>query len=239
MIERHLMKLRARDEISAEEEQAIRGAVLECRNLPADHTFIRAGEELTCSTLLLDGYLCRVKDLSQGQRQITELHVPGDFADLHSFTLKRLEHDIKTLTPCRVALVPHQRLRAITEQHPHLTRVYWFMTNLDASIHREWVLSLGQRRAQARMAHLFCELHARLSLVGLTEEGCFAFDLTQDELSQCLGITAVHVNRTLKDLRATGLLDFRGGRVTLKDVAAVQKLADFDPGYLYFERRSR
>ena len=89
------------------------------------------------------------------------------------------------------------------------------------------------------MAHLFCELHARLSLVGLTEEGRFALDLTQDELSQCLGITAVHVNRTLKDLRATGLLDFRGGRVTLKDVAAVRRLADFDPGYLYLERRSR
>lgn len=239
MIERHLMKLRARDEISAAEEQAIRGAVFECRDYPADHVFIRADEELTCSTLLLDGLLCRAKDLSDGQRQITAVHVAGDFADLHSFTLRRLDHDLRTLTRCRVAIVPHERLRAIIEEHPHLTRVYWFMTNLDAAIHREWVLSLGQRKAPARMAHLFCELHARLAIVGLTDGGSFDLDLTQEKLSQCLGITPVHVNRTLKDLRATGLLDFRGGRVTLNDLPAVHELANFDPGYLYFEKRSR
>lgn len=239
MIERHLAKLRARDEISAEEEQAIRGAVAEYRDYPADKTFIRAGEELTFSTLLLDGLLCRYKDLSDGQRQITELHVAGDFADLHSFTLKRLDHNLQTLTPCRVAIVPHENLRAITEEHPHLTRVYWFSTNLDAAIHREWVLSLGQRRAPARMAHLFCELHARLEVAGLTEGASFPLDLTQEELAQCLGITPVHVNRTLKELRASGLLDFRAGHVTLTDLAAVQDLAGFDPGYLYLERRSR
>jgi CRP-like cAMP-binding protein len=239
MIEPHLMKIRARDEISAEEEQAIRGAAAEYRDYPANHVFIRANEDLTCSTLLLEGLLCRFKDLSGGQRQITELHVPGDFADLHSFTLKRLDHEMKTLTPCRVALVPHDRLRAITEEHPHLTRVYWFLTNLDAAIHREWVTSLGQRRAMARMAHLFCELYERLRIVGLAPRTTFALDLTQEELAQCLGVTPVHANRSLKELRASGLLDFRNGLVELRDLAAVQKLADFDPGYLYLERRSR
>src|SRR5947209_2821313 len=141
------MKLRARDEISAEEEQAIRDAVAEVKEYPADKTFIRAGEELNQSTLLLDGLMCRYKDLRDGQRQITELHLAGDFVDLHSFTLKKLDHNIMTLTPCTVALVPHDRLTTITEEHPHLTRVYWFSTNLDAAIHREWELSLGRRSA--------------------------------------------------------------------------------------------
>ena len=134
MIERHLLKLRARASVSAEEEQAIRDAVKEVRTYPADHVIIRAHERLTFSTLLLDGLMCRYKDLSEGQRQITELHVSGDFADLHSFTLKRLDHNIMTLSPCTVALVPHEHLARITERHPHLTRLYWFTTNMDAAI---------------------------------------------------------------------------------------------------------
>src|SRR5690242_10221507 len=137
MIEAHLRKLRKRDDISAEEETAIRGAISDVRTIRADRVFIRDGQELNESTLLLDGWMARAKDLRGGQRQLSELHVSGDFVDLHSFTLKRLDHDILTLTPCRVALVPHENLKKITETHPHLTRVYWFSTNLDAAIHRE------------------------------------------------------------------------------------------------------
>jgi CRP-like cAMP-binding protein len=239
MIERHLAKLRARDEISAEEEQAIRDAVSEYRDYPADRTIVTAGVELNHSTILLDGLMCRYKDLSQGQRQITELHVAGDFADLHSFTLKRLDHAVMTLSPCKVAIVPHDNLKAITEQHPHLTRVYWFATNLDAAIHREWQLSLGRRSAMSRMAHVFCELHVRLDIVGLTDGLSYPLPLTQDELADCLGITPVHINRTLQELRGQGLLEFRSGRVTLLDVDGLRSVAEFDPSYLYLERRPR
>ncbi len=239
MISRHLMKLRARDEISAEEEKAIRSAVSEEREYRADHTFIRAGEEISFSTLLLDGILCRYKDLKNGQRQISELHVAGDFADLHSFTLKYLDHNMMTLTPCRVALVPHERLREITEAYPHLTRVYWFATNLDAAIHREWELSLGRRSAVARVAHLFCELQMRLGIVGLADESGYALPLTQTDLAECLGLTAVHVNRTLKELREGGLVEFRGGRVDLTDLAGLRRVAEFDPAYLYLDGKRR
>lgn len=239
MIERHLMKLRARDEISAEEEEAIRSAVSEYRDYPSDTTIIKRGVELNHSTILLDGLMCRYKDLRDGQRQVTELHVGGDFADLHSFTLKRLDHNVMTLTPCRAALVPHERLKAITEQHPHLTRVYWFATNLDAAIHREWELSLGRRSAISRMANLFCELHVRLEIVGLTDGDSYELKLTQTDLSECLGFTSVHVNRTLKELREQGLAEFRGSRVTITDMAGLQRVAEFDPGYLYLDRRPR
>ncbi|HEX8641908.1 MAG TPA: Crp/Fnr family transcriptional regulator [Allosphingosinicella sp.] len=239
MIERHLAKLRARDEISAEEEQAIRGAVADYREYPADLTVVRAGEELRHSTLLLDGLMCRHKDLRDGQRQITELHVAGDYADLHSFTLKRLDHHLLTLTPCQVAIIPHANLQAITEEHPHLTRVYWFATNLDAAIHREWELSLGRRSAMSRLAHLFCELHVRLGLVGLTAGLEYDLGLTQADLGECLGLTSVHINRTLKELRERALVAFRGGRVAIGDLGGLQRVAEFDPGYLYLERRPR
>lgn len=239
MIERHLMKLRARDDINADEEQAIRAAIAETREYPSDRTVIRPGVDLTESTLLLDGLMCRFKDLANGERQVTELHVAGDFVDLHSFTLGRLDHGVMTLTPCRVATVPHEGLREITRKHPHLTRVYWFSTNLDAAIHREWQLSLGRRTAIQRVAHLFCEMQARLALVGLADEEGYELKLTQTDLAECLGLTPVHVNRTLRELREQGLVEFRGGRVAIGNFEGLKAVAEFDSAYLYLEKRTR
>jgi CRP-like cAMP-binding protein len=239
MIERHLNRLRARHDISDAEERAIRAAVGEVREYRAGETFIHAGEELTQSTLLLDGIMCRYKDLRSGERQVTELHVPGDFADLHSFTLKHLDHEIMALTRCQVVLVPHAALSEITERHPHLTRVYWFSTNMDAAIHREWAVSLGRRDARARTAHLFCELQARLGLVDLADEAGFAFDITQIQLAECLGLTSVHVNRVLRELREERVMTFRSRRVVIHDADRLRRIAEFDPSYLYLERRPR
>ncbi|MDV3457158.1 Crp/Fnr family transcriptional regulator [Sphingomonas sp. HF-S4] len=239
MIEKHLMKLRIRDAISAEEEAALAAAAGDVVRYAADQTFVTAGQELGNSTLLLEGLICRYKDLSDGQRQITALHVPGDFPDLHSFTLKYLDHNIMALTPCTVVQFPHARLQSITEQHPHLTRMLWFMTNLDAAIHREWEVSLGRRSALERTAHLLCELHVRLSVVGLASDREYALPITQTDLAECLGLTSVHVNRVLKDLRERGLVEFRGGKVVIGDLAELRRAGEFDPAYLYLERRPR
>ena len=235
MIERHLLKLRARAPVGPDEEQAIRDAVGEVRTYPADHLIIRAGQRIESSTLLLDGIICRYKDLSEGQRQITELHVPGDFADLHSFTLKRLDHNIMALTPARVAMVSHEKLSQITERFPHLTRLYWFTTNVDAAIHREWEVSLGRRTALSRIAALFCEMRLRFELVGMTEGDGYALPLTQTDLAECLGLTPIHVNRTLKELREQGLVQFKSGRVTILDWDRLRQVAEFDPAYLYLD----
>jgi CRP-like cAMP-binding protein len=237
LIEKHLLKLRARDDVSAEEEKAIRGLVSHTIDIPADQIFIHAGRDLNESTLLLSGWMARAKDLQSGQRQLAELQVTGDFVDLHGFTLKRLDHDILTLSRCRVAIVPHDRLKKLTEDFPHLTRLYWFMTNIDAAIQREWTLSLGRRTAVSRMAQLFCELRLRLQLVGLTQNDSYDFPLTQVELGECLGLTAVHVNRTLQELRRKRLVELEHRRVTLLDVDALESIAEFDPRYLYLERR--
>src|SRR4051794_21523366 len=122
MITVHLKKLRKRVEISPDEERAIRGAVKETRSVPADQIAIRSGEELTSSIVLLNGWMARCKDLPGGERQVTELHVAGDFADLHGFTLKCLDHDVLALSDCTVGVVPHERLRELTEEFPRLGR---------------------------------------------------------------------------------------------------------------------
>jgi len=236
MISVHLKKLRRRIEISSDEERAIRDSVTETRTVAADQILVRSGQELNSSLLLLDGWLARSKDLAGGERQVTELHVAGDFADLHGFTLKRLDHDVVTLSECTVGVVPHDRLREITEQYPRLGRFYWFSANVDAAITRELALSLGQRSAMSRMAHLFCELYMRLADVGLARSDGYAFPLTQRELSECLGLTVVHANRTIQELRRRGLVELENRHLTILDRRGLEGLAEFDPAYLYLQR---
>ena len=238
-VQRLLMKLRARDSVSDEEEAVLRAAVSGVEEHQAGRTLVRAGVPLSQSMLVVDGIVARFKDLADGQRQIQEVHVPGDFTDLHGFLLKRLEHNVGTLTRARIALFPHEQIRRITEEQPHLARLLWFSTLIDAAIQREKILSVGRRPALARLAHLLCELKIRLEVIGLAEDGTFALPLTQLDLGDASGLTSVHVNRMLKQLRDDRLVTFRGGQVTIHDWPRLQQAGEFDPAFLYLEKRPR
>lgn len=236
---RLMLKMRARDVVTDEEEAVLCGAVAEVKEIPASRVIVKAGVTLSTCTLLIDGFICRYKDLSDGRRQIMEVHVPGDFLDLHSFLLKRLEHHVGSLTRVRIALVPHDSIRTITERHPHLARMLWFSTLLDAATHRERILSVGRRSALSRIAHLLCELNVRLGLVGLARGNRYALPLTQAELADATGLTSVHVNRMLRELRDDGLLTFRNGEVIIHEWDRLQQMAEFTSSYLFLERRPR
>ena len=236
-MERALEKLRVRDVLTPEEQDVLRASVMEVRELPAGKVVVPGGVVLNHSTLLLDGLCCRYKDLSDGQRQIMELHIAGDFLDLHSFLLKQLDHAVGSMTPVRIGLVPHEKLRAITEHHPHLGRVLWLSTLLDAAVHRERLLSIGRRDAEARIAHLLCELYVRLETVGLSSDHRYQLALTQGDLADANGLTSVHVNRMLKKLRDDGLATFRNGEVVIHNWNELARRAEFDVAYLHLERR--
>jgi CRP-like cAMP-binding protein len=239
MIEPLLRKLNAHDIVQPAEAEALAAVLRERRTHPARRVVVQRGKEIPFSTLLLDGLMCRYKDMSNGERQISALHVPGDFVDLHSFSLKQLDHSVATMTKCEVAIVQHEALKRITEELPHLTRMLWFLTNLDAALHREWTVSLGRRDAAARLAHLFCELHARLQVVGLADADGYELRLTQVDLAECLGLTPVHINRTLRQLRENGLVEYRNRRVHILDRKGLETVAEFQPDYLYLNRRER
>lgn len=226
------LKLRCRDTVSDEEEAALMAACSGLVRYDAGKIIVHARTPQKCSNLLLDGLIARHITLPDGRRQIVALHVPGDFVDLHSFLLHELEHDVEALTPVHVAWFPHDRLRDITENHPHLARLLWLSTLMDAAIHREWVLSVGRRTARERVAHLFCELFERMKVVQRTAGTSFPFAVGQAELADACGLTTVHVNRTLRSLREDGLVDFRGGRVTITDYPGLCRAAGFDPHYL-------
>ena len=234
-----LMKLRARDRITPEEERILGDSISEIKELPAGKTIVRAGVDVHQCTLLIEGIVCRYNDLADGQRQIMELHVGGDFLDLHSFLLKQLEHNVASMTRVRMAFVPHAEMKKITEEQPHLTRMLWFSTLLDAAIHREAIMSMGRRSALSRLAHLMCELAVRMEVVGKGTRAGYSLDLTQAELADCTGLTSIHVNRLLKKLRDEGLMTFRSGEVVIHDWNGLVRVAEFDPKYLYLEQRER
>lgn len=238
-IDKLLMKLRQRDDVSAEEEKRLRQLVEPPQHVAARTVIIREDEPLNRSTLLCEGLMGRFKDMRDGERQISELHISGDFLDLHSFTLKSIDHGIIALTDCIFCWAPHAALEQLTEELPHLGRLLWMSTNLDAAIHRAWTVSLGRRDALSRTAHFFCELQVRLAVVGMVEDTGYALPLTQVDLSECMGLSAVHMNRVLRDLREQHLVTFKSGRVQIHDLARLQWTAEFTPGYLFLDKKPR
>jgi CRP-like cAMP-binding protein len=187
------------------------------------------------STLLLAGLAGRRVTLASGAAQVTAIQVPGDFVDLHSFVLPRLDHSVVALTNCTVASAPHAALRRLTERFPQMARALWFLTMVDAAIHRQWLVMVGRRDALERMAHLLCEINLRLADAGLAQDGRFHLPLTQAEMADVLSLSTVHVNRVLQQLRRLGLLVWAQGQVEIRDPAALAGLAEFDPTYLVLD----
>lgn len=195
---------------------------------------IARGEIAEQATLVIQGFVMRTIG-EDGRRFIVGLQVPGDFADLHGFALKRLDHNIVTLGDTVVGFVPHARLSEVLADNPRLARLLWFASLIDAAIHRQWILKLEQLTAPRRAAHIFAELWHRLDLVGLGRRDGLRTPLTQTDLADMCGTTAIHMNRALAVLKREGVAEFRRGAVYVPDRERFERFAQFDPGYLYGE----
>ena len=234
-----IQKLERRDHLTDAERDVLQSSIDRVRTFEAGEDMIQEGDRPWVSTLILDGFAARYKLLAKGSRQITAIHIAGDFVDLHGFLLKRMDHAITALSKCSVATVPHDNLLEITEKHPHLTRLLWLSTVIDAAIHRQWLAAMGGRPAVAQVAHLICEMFVRLQSVERTQDDCFDFPLTQAELAEVLGMSHVHANRVLKELRGTGFVSWSAGKVCIKNWHRLAALAEFDPLYLNLEMEPR
>lgn len=222
-------------ELTAEERRLLDGAVSARETVEARTTMIKAGERVTSSTLLVRGFMSRYIDDPAGLRQLVAVHVAGEFVDLHAYPMRELDHSIGTLTRCEVAIVRHDSLKAILEGHETLSRKLWFSTLLDAALHRAWLFRVGRLDALGRIAHLFCEMNARLESAGLSDGRTFDLPLTQADIAEICGLTAVHVNRVLRQLREGALCQFKSGSVTLINPKALARRGHFDPHYLYLK----
>jgi CRP-like cAMP-binding protein len=227
---------RARDALSEHEQAVIEGAVSTVRSYASRQVVMRRGELVNTSAMLVEGFVGRYLDDRDGHRQLVSVHVPGDFVDLHGFPMKRLDHDIAAIGPCKVAVFEHRTLAQIVRDHPRLTRWLWLSTLLDAAMHREWIFRMGRLGAAGRVAHFFCELNARLEMVDLAADGRFTLPATQADVAEACGITGVHVNRVLRVMKERNLLLFRSGEVQIPDVPKLEAAAEFDRAYLYGSR---
>ncbi len=202
------------------------------RTFPAQTDVVREGDPCGTAHVLVEGFACRYKIVEGGRRQITGFLVPGDCCDAHMFVLDRMDHSILTLSEARVALVSRETMRTLTAAHPAVERAITWSTLVDAAISREWLANMGRRSPDRRIGHLLCEILLRLKAVGLSEEQRFAFPITQADLGDAVGLSTVHVNRTLQELKEKKLIQWRRGQFEVLDLARCQHYSDFDPGYL-------
>jgi CRP-like cAMP-binding protein len=223
--------------LSETETAALHAVPMHVASFDADQDIVREGDRPLQSFAILEGIVAIYKSTRSGKRQVMAYHVPGDVPDLQSLHLKVLDNSISTVSPCRIGFIQHDALRALFRAHPRLGEVFWRMTLIDAALYREWVLNIGRREAYARMAHLFCELITRLDVVGLAPDRTCPLPMTQPELADALGVTPVHVNRVLGDMREAGLITLRSRRLTVHDWEGLKAAAEFDPTYLHLGSR--
>jgi len=230
---RLIRKLETIAVLSIAEKRAIAGIPMRLKSFEENTDLSREGEAPTECCLVIDGLVCRYKLLGAGQRQIMSLHLPGDIPDLQSLHLGVLDHSLGSLTVGRAAYLPHAAVRDLTDRFPNITAALWRDTLIDAAVSREWLAGVGRRSAHQRVAHLICEVFVRSRALHLIEEGLFELPVTQAELGDALGLSTVHVNRVLQDLRRDDLITWRGKSILVKDWERLRLAGDFDPAYLH------
>ena len=220
--------------LSDEERAALQRLPLQMQDMRADQDIVREGDRVTRSCLLIEGSICRNSLTEKGKRQIFSFHIPGEIPDLQSLHIRTMDHSLATVTPCKIGFIEHEPLQHLCESNPRLAHAFWRETLIDGAIFRKWMINIGRKQANSRIAHFLCEMVARLRAVGLVEDNQCQWPLTQGEIADSLGLSNVHVNRTLQEeLRAKGLITLTKNKLTVKDWDGLVALAEFDPIYLH------
>jgi CRP-like cAMP-binding protein len=226
-------RLEAFTRLSADDKAAIQKISKVSRVIPARRDVIREGEKPKHVHLMVDGWACRYKALPDGRRQIVAFFVPGEFCDLNVYILKEMDHSLGAITRLSVADISRDEMDALTASHPRVTQALWWESLVQQSIQREWTLNIGQRTAYERIAHLLVELFLRLRAVKLTQGDSCDLPLTQTDIADATGLTAVHVNRTLQELRRDGLIELEKRRLRIPDLERLMDAAMFNTNYLH------
>ncbi|MFQ3787852.1 Crp/Fnr family transcriptional regulator [Halomonas sp. A29] len=231
-----ITKLESIFPLTEEEKQVLLALPVQIVQLKADQIIVNTGDCPHQCCLVLEGFTCVFKLSYEGKRQIMALHVPGDMPDMQSLHLEYMDSSLATISACTVGFIQHEDLRRMCERYPRIAAAFWRETLVDASIFREWLLNIGRRDAYSRIAHLLCEFMLRLKAVGLVRNSnTFSMPLTQEELADATGISAVHVSRTMQALRANGLIQTAKMEVTIPDWEKLREAGEFDALYLHLK----
>jgi CRP-like cAMP-binding protein len=229
-------KFAMRAPLNEEDKQALRGLPYQIRSIELGRYIVREGDRPPGATLILAGLAIRHKMTIEGIRQILSVHIPGDFVDLEGAILRIADHNVQTLTRCEIAIVPREAIINLIDEHPRVARAMWADTLIDGSIFREWIVNVGRRSARAAMAHLLCEFAKRLEMAGLAEEYAYELPMSQEQLADALGITPVHVNRTLRELDREGLIQREKRFIRIPDWEQLRRIGGFNELYLHLDQ---
>jgi CRP-like cAMP-binding protein len=232
-----IRKLESIAPLAPEEKAALLRLPLRLRAVPANQDILREGDVPSECCLIVAGFACCYNVTAQGRRQILSFHISGDIPDLQGLHLSVMDHSLGTLIPSQLAFIQHEDLRSLMRNHPRIGDLFWRDTLIDAAVFRQWVVNVGRRQAPTRMAHLLCELLVRLRAVELVEDHAFDLPLTQAELADALGLSNVHVNRVLQDLRGEGLISLHGKALKVLDWEGLKNVGEFNPTYLHLVKR--
>jgi CRP-like cAMP-binding protein len=224
--------------LSVADTAAVMNACVNVRTLHAMEDIFAEGEEPQGAKVLLEGVGCRYKTLEDGRRQIVSFVVPGDTSDMRPLIVRRMDHSIGTLSTCRIATLTREGVAELIAHEGLLARALNWSSLVDESISREWIVNVGRRTALERMAHVFCELYYRLRAVGLSAGNECMLHVTQVTLGETLALSAVHVNRTLQELRRRKLVALVAGKLAIYDLPQLERVGLFNPGYLYLNREA-
>jgi CRP-like cAMP-binding protein len=219
--------------LSEDDQNALRALPYRLIKLRPQEYIVRESDTPQHSCLMVSGFSFRHKIAGNGGRQIFSIHMKGDLADLQNSLLGTADHNLQALTHVEAALIPVAAIQDIAFSRPAIGRSMWYETLVDASIFREWTLNVGRRDARSRMAHMLCEFALRLETAGLGERCDYELPMTQEQLADALGLTAVHTNRTLMGLGGDGLIERHHRSVKIVDWPGLIKVGDFDPAYLH------
>ena len=211
-----------------DERQALLDLPMQVAVLKKDQDVVREGDRPSRSFAILSGLTCTYKMTGDGKRQIVAFSVAGDIPNVQSLHLKVLDISVATLTPCSVGFIQHEDLWNLCLRHPRIAAAFWRGTLVEGAAFREWILNVGRREAYPRLAHILCELVVRLKAVGLADEHACDLPITQGEFADALGITTVHVNRVLQQMRADGLIRTQGSRFIIPNWERLKQAGDFD-----------
>jgi CRP-like cAMP-binding protein len=237
MVNSLALRLQAYTKLSQDDMAAIdRLARKGVREVGARRDLLREGETPRSVFIVLEGWACRYKTLPDGRRQIVSLFIAGDLCDLNIYILKEMDHSIGAITNLKVAEISREDFERLMLEHPRITQALFWNELVTVAVQREWTLNVGQRTAYERIAHLLCEIFMRLRSVGLTKDDSCHFPLTQVDIADATGLTAVHVNRTLQELRREGLVELHGRTLTIPDFQGLRNAAMFNDNYLHLER---
>lgn len=238
-LENFISRLSALSPLTADDVMNLSALPAEPVRLRGNVDIVNPGQEFSDACLVVSGLVARFVQLRDGRRQFTAFHMAGDIADIHRVATPLAGSSLQTLCTTTIVRVPASQLKAVALASPTITHAFFAYAAVDAALLAQWAVNAGRRDAQSRMAHFLCEIAIRSEQSGQGSRDEFILEASQGQIGDALGLTSVHVNRTLKALKQSNAISIDGRIIRILNWPLLAAHGDFDQGYLQLLEQTR